>query len=513
MSNCTMRFSLPLRPISALVAAAVLPFGVWAETAETGTASYSLHDLLVAAMNTNLELAAKRIDPQLQEEEIKAAYGEFIPNAVAVATYASTERPKTSQELSSLGSIFGGENDPILNDDLGRMQVGLTGRLPTGMTYEALTGVDEARNDFNDFNSEFISVSSLTITQPLLKDFGLKTNLAEVRLRKTAAQASRYELRTIALRVMRDVTNAYHEMVFAEENVRVKEEAVAVAEDLVHENQRRFEEGRMAPIDVTQAKSRVAEAKEELLIARNFLAQRQNQLLELTRDEFDFGSREISVDSEFIIETAPVIDRESALVDLFEMNPSYLGSLELLDAEDIRIAYARNQRWPRVDLQASFGYNGLGKTLTRSYRNYWEREQPTWSAGLVINYPIWDRIGKSRLSQAELRKQQALLELKRTEVVLLSAFDTAMRELDNAAQRIVLVEDSVELADSALDAELKRLASGLTTSFNVAQAQRDVSTARSRALATQVDLNKAYTQLGFVLGTLARDLKIEMIEE
>jgi outer membrane protein TolC len=197
-------------------------------------------------------------------------------------------------------------------------------------------------------------------------------------------------------------------------------------------------------------------------------------------------------------------------VDLFEKNPSYLGSIELLEAEDIRIAYAKNQRWPQVDLNASFGYNGIGKNITRSYRNYWERTQPTWSAGLVITYPVWDRTGKSRLLQAEKRKAQALLELKRTEVVLMSAFDSSLRELDNAAERMELVQDSVRLAESALDAELKRLASGLTTSFNVAQAQRDVSTARSRALATRVDLNKAYTQVGFVLGTLPRQLRIDM---
>ncbi len=510
-----MRFSLPIRSAALHlgVAASTLTLAAPLSAVADSTQTYSLHDLLVAALNTNLELQAKRIDPQLQDLQIDAAWGEFMPNAVLAGNYASSERPKTSQELSSLGSIFGGENDPILNDDLGRLQVGLTGKLPTGMTYEALTGIDEARNDYNDFNSEFISLSTLSISQPLLRDFGFTANLAEVRLRRRAAEASRHELQTVVLRVLRDVTNAYHELVFAEENVRVKEAAVKVAEDLVHENTRRFEEGRMAPIDVTQAQSRVAEAKEELLVARNFLEQRQNQLLELTRDSFDLDHTDIAVNRDFIIDTAPVIDRESALVDLFELNPSYQGSLELVEAEDIRVAYAKNQRWPRVDLKASFGYNGLGKTLTRAYRNYWEREQPTWSAGLVVNYPIWDRAGRSRVQQAQKRKEQALLELKRTEVVLLSAFDTAMRDLNNAAERIVLVQDSVRLAESALNAELKRLASGLTTSFNVAQAQRDVSTARSRALATRVDLNKAYTQLGFVLGTLPRDLKIDVIAE
>ena len=489
------------------------PLGAQTDATVAGVRTYTLHDLLVSALNTNLELQAKRIDPEIQDLRVDAALGEFVPNAIAAGNYSSTERPKTSQEQSSISSIFGGTNDPILRDDLGRFQVGVAGRLPTGTTYEAVTGLDEARNSYNQFNSEFVAVSTVSVTQPLLRDFGTTANLAEVRLQRKAATASRFELQTVALRIIRDVANAYHEMVFAQENVTVKEEAVKVAQDLVRENQRRYEEGRMAPIDVTQAQSRVAEAREELLLANNFLAQRRNLIVQLTQDSFEFDQVDIVVDRSFVIETAPGVDRDSALEDMFDLNPSYLGSIELTEAEDIRVAYAKNQRWPRVDLKASFGYNGLGKTMTRSYRNYWEREQPSWSAGLVVNYPIWDLTGKSRLEQAKKRKAQALLELKRTEVVLLSAFDTATRDLDNAAQRIELVQDSVRLAESALDAELKRLASGLTTSFNVAQAQRDVSTARSRALATRVDLNKAYTQLGFVLGTLARDLKVEIVAE
>lgn len=502
---------------SILITSFAVSCGVFLNAQNAGTEStadaYSLHDLLVAALNTNLELQAKQIDPEIQDLRVEASKGEFMPNAILAGSYSSSERQKTAQEQSSISSIFGGTNDPIQRDDTGRLQVGIGGRLPTGTTYEALTGVDEARNSYNQFNSEFIAVSSLTITQPLMRDFGLKANLAEVRLQRKAATASRFELQTVMLRIIRDVTNAYHEMVFAQENVVVKEQAVEVAQNLVRENQRRYEEGRMAPIDVTQAQSRVAEAREELLLARNFMAQRRNQIVQLTQDSFEFDQADIRVDRSFVINTAPGVDRDSALQDLFEMNPSYLGSIELAEAEDIRISYAKNQRWPRVDLQASFGYNGLGKTVTRSYRNYWERTQPTWSAGLVVNYPLWNKTGNSRLEQAKKRKAQALLELKRTEVVLLSAFDTATRDLDNAAERIELVQDSVSLAESALNAELKRLSSGLTTSFNVAQAQRDLSTAQSRALATRVDLNKAYTQLGFVLGTLARDLKVEVISE
>ncbi len=474
----------------------------------------TLHDLLVGAMSSNLELSAKRIDPEIQALRLRAAKGIFMPSFVGGYTWLSSERPKTVQENSSISAIFGGQNDPILREDTVRTQIGLTGRLPFGTTYEAVTGLDRLRNSYNRFTSEYIAVSSLTVTQPLLRDFGFKATLAEIRLQKQATLAAQQELRGVALRIMRDVANAYYEMAFAQENVEVKAEAVRVAANLVRENQRRLDEGRMAPIDVTQAQSRLSEAQEELVIAKNFLAQRRNTLLELTQAAFDPNHNSaLSVDGSFVRTNVPQLDREDSLVALFEHNPSYLAALELAKADDVRIAYARNQRWPRVDLRVSYGYNGLSRDTEDAFKNYWERTQPTWSAGLVLNVPLYDITARSRVLEAKRRKAQTLLEIKRTEVTLLSAFDTAMRDIDNAAERIGLVKDTVRLAQSALDAELRRLSSGLTTSYNVAQAQRDLSQARSRELATYVDLNKAVTQLYFVLGTLDEHLQVSITSE
>ncbi len=474
----------------------------------------SLHELLVAAMNTNLELRAKRIDPEIQRLRTQGAWGAFVPSYVAGYSWTSNERPKTVQENSSVSAIFGGKNDPILREDTVRAQTGFTGKLPFGLSYEAVTGVDRLRNSYNTFRSEYVASSSLTITQPLLKDFGFRANLAEVRLQKQATIAAEYDLRTVALRIMRDVANAYFEMAFAQQNVAVKQEAVAVAENLVRENQRRLDEGKMAPIDVTQAQSRLSEAKEELVVAKNFLAQRRNALRELTNESFNADeASDLVVDREFVRTETPVIDRDQVTAALFKHNPSYLAALELAKADDIRLAYAQNQRWPRLDLKVSFGYNGLSRNIDMAYRNYWERTQPSWTAGLVLNVPIHDLASKSRVAESKRRKAQTLLEIKRTEVTLLSAFDTALREISNASERVQLVQDTVRLAQSALDVELRRLSSGMTTSFNVAQAQRDLSQARSRELATYVDLNKAVTQLYFVTGTLDQHLRVAVAAE
>ena len=52
---------------------------------------------------------------------------------------------------------------------------------------------------------------------------------------------------------------------------------------------------------------------------------------------------------------------------------------------------------------------------------------------MVVNVPIFDIAGKAHLAEARKRKMQSLIELKRTEVTLLSAFDTALRDIANQA--------------------------------------------------------------------------------
>lgn len=474
----------------------------------------TLHELLVRAVNTNLELQAKRIDPLIQDNRLTAAWGVFEPNWVSAYNIYRNERPQTASVTSS---IFGGVGS-IYIEDVQHSETGITGKLPTGTQYQISTSIDRSKNTYNravenksgGFFPEYVAGSTLTLVQPLLKDFGFSANLAEIRLQRSAKTASIYDTESTMLRILRDVTSAYFEMVFAQENIRVKQQAVDVAEKLVRENQRRFDEGRMAVIDVTQAQSRLSEAREELILAQNFLAQRRNTLRELTQDNFAFDEAEFVVDAEFIQRTAPAVDRDHSLDVLFKKNPSYLSAMEIAESENVRVAYAKNQRWPRVDLKGSFGYNGLHDDFTGSYKDYAKRDDPSWSAGVVVSIPLIDKAERGRVAEAKNRKRQALYTLKHTEVVLLSSFDTAIRDINSAAERVKLVKDSVALAQAAADAENARLATGKTTSYNVAQALRDLSQAQSRELATLVDLNKAIVQFQFVLGTLPDYLHIEV---
>jgi len=473
-------------------------------------AKLTIHDLIVAALNSNLELAAKRIDPQIQQYKVREALGAFDPSFAVAGWYSVTDQPQNQRDYLATGST-----SRIYLEHLIHYEAGFTGKLATGAQYTISSSIEKSDNTFNGqaaslYRPEYMTRSSITLTQPLLRDFGFAVNLAEVRLNRAGLAVSKQELNATVIKVLAQVSSAYFEMVFGQENALVKQQAVELAQNLVRESERRVQEGKMSIVDVVQARQRLSEAQEELVLARSFLAQRRNSLRALTRDHIDFDEADWLVDGSFLSHVAPEINRDRLVLALFEHSPTYLGQIELAKAEDLRIAYAKNQLWPHVDLKASFAENGLSGGWSTAYTDIRNRKEPTWSAGLIVNVPITGRTERARVAEAKSRKAQALLNVKQVEVQLLSAFDSAMQDFKSAQDRLALVHESVKLSETALRAEEKRLANGTTTSYNVAVLQKDLSTSRSRELATYVDLNKAVTALYALVGTLPDHLQTEV---
>ena len=191
-------------------------------------------------------------------------------------------------------------------------------------------------------------------------------------------------------------------------------------------------------------------------------------------------------------------------------NPIYLAALERVEAEGIRVAYAKNQLMPQLDIEATLGINGLQDSFGGSYQDFSNRDRPDWSVGLVLSMPLDRSSDRAQVSLAKRIQSQALFTAKQTEVQLLILLDNSMHEVEAARERITLANDSVRHAEDVLRSEQRKLSSGLTTSYNVLNQQRDLSFARTRALAAQVELFRAVTQLYVAEGSLSKQLNLEV---
>jgi len=109
-------------------------------------------------------------------------------------------------------------------------------------------------------------------------------------------------------------------------------------------------------------------------------------------------------------------------------------------------------------------------------------DYPTWSLGFTLTYPVGKSVEEANLARARIERDQAAARLRQTELGAVREVRDAALRLEQNRQRIETAQLSRDLAEQRLDAEQKRFEVGMSTSFLVIQAQRDLAVARNNEL-------------------------------
>jgi outer membrane protein TolC len=223
------------------------------------------------------------------------------------------------------------------------------------------------------------------------------------------------------------------------------------------------------------------------------------------------------VDTDFdLVDRLGVVALDESLPALrnlaLEHNAEYQVALQRVEAEKLRVRHARNQFLPRLDLQASVGLNGLGGDIGTSFSDYSERTQPDFTVGFVGSLPITFAAERARLRETLFRLREAETEVRRTTNRLYAQVHTAHTRVSSAMQRAASSARAVAAAEASLDAEQKRLANGLTTSFNVLRLQDELAQARVNQLEAVAEGQKALAILWGVTGVLFERYQINLVE-
>lgn len=491
------------KPIICLVSLASIAAG--ANSKESGVLELSPRQMLSRVYSQNFDFIVQQLEVDISRDQEIVATEELSPVLSIQVNRDSSQRAQNQREFLGTGGIR------IFDEDTLSTRAGISKLFSTGMQLELEAANLYLKNTSNrepesGFFPEFQSTTRLSLTQPLMRGRGENAVLASRNVQKINTQVSEWETRATFEQLTARLLFAAWENHFAIENIKVKEEAIEVAQQLADENRRRVEQGLMAEIDVTQAEVRVAEAREELIAARSFYRDRQRQLWDLISDEAAFSRPSLRiVDLDRALPELSA-NRDEIVRQLIEWNPAYQAVLAQAEAENIRVRFAENQSLPQVDLRASIGYNGLDDFLGGSIRDFKERDGPDWGVGLVFSVPLDREVYRARVRVAQQTKRQTLVRLKQTERDLFSTLEQSLQRLKDTEDLIELVGESVRLAEEGLRAEERRLERGLTTTFNVLNQQRELSQARTRELAARIDREGALLDVRIIKGTLSRDL-------
>jgi outer membrane protein TolC len=193
------------------------------------------------------------------------------------------------------------------------------------------------------------------------------------------------------------------------------------------------------------------------------------------------------------------VDMEGAVTRALQVRTDLVRARKDIENAHTQTIYSTNQKLPDVRLNASYSATGLGGTQilrtggfpgnvvgpgdVTSFGNVlnqlFSSNFPTWIVGVNVSYPIGQSTEQANSARTKLEEAQSVERLKSAEARAVEQVRDAAWKIEMNAKRIQTTRAARELAEQRLDAERKRFEVGMSTSFLVIQAQRDLAQAKT----------------------------------
>ena len=512
---CLLIFSAAGQVDPAEVRAADLPVGAagLSESSESGSGALtrlSLSELIHRVVTQNQQIQIQKAQWDIKQAEEAGTHGIFEPEFVTSAEYEDNSQRNTVQEaLNRLGE----EDYTERNWDYG---ISLEGLVPTGaklsLDYELRDLSNTVTKSVADEDDEYQMYLGASLRQPLLKNGGIETTKTAIRVAQSESQASFQAYRREMMRKVSEAARIYWDFYRAQENLILIQESVRIAEKILVDNRQRHRTGKMAKTEVLEAMAGVASRKtlaSEAQHEHRDAANRLSKVLSVAPSEksqrFEATDKPVADKLDF--------DDQRILQRAFELQPEYLEARERLKKADIKLAFAKNQRWPELDLIGSYGFNGLDFSRSGSWDQIKNGDFETWSVGIEFRVPIGGGVKtRSELRKAQLEIKSQLLAIKDIEVIVTNNIDTALHQIASAEEQRQYADGIVELRKRLLDAELARLDAGKSSTRLMLEKEDDYRFAKEFALKNNIELQTALIELELAGGTILLNHNIEIMD-
>lgn len=459
----------------------------------------TVQDAVEMTLQNNVDIAIQRFPPQIAAETIEFRRGIYDPTLTLGFTAQRSERP------SLVGDVLLGST----KTDQRRFTSSLSGRLPSGTEYRLVADMTRFLRSGDKF-ADYIGRAGLELRQPLLRDFGLLANQAQIWVARKDKERADHEFVLRILDIIRDTHNAYYDMVFALDQVRVQQEALTLAKTLLVENKKKLEVGLLSPLEVTQAEAGVARAESDLILAQRTALNQENQLrLLIFRDVYKY--RKTRLEPAEVPAVLPLpLDVDESIRQGLQHRPDYRAAIALAEREKITLRFQSNQTLPTLDLVASYFSNSDRVSFEDSVSSLVEGKTPTQVVGVEFNMPLFNRQATANYRIARLNVAAALEQLKKVEQLVMVEVDNAVGTVESNYKRVEATRNARRYAEESLRAEQTKFNAGASTSFLVLQAQQQLTAARAEEIRAIADYNKSVAEMYRAEGTLLKRYNINL---
>ncbi len=457
------------------------------------------------ALENNLGIQAERFSPQVQAMALAQTRANYAPVVFTNSTKNSNSNPPQN---------FLAGNNFVTNSGF-RSNFGVAQFLKWGGgNYQA--SLDGARNSTSDptdpFNPRLSSNFNFNFTQPLLRNFTIDQTRQQLLVGLKQQEIVDLQLQQQVTQTSRSVRNAYFDLVASIGQLQVSKESLDLARESLRNNERRVEVGTIPPIDIVEAQAEVSRNEESFILSEAQVKSVEDALraLILNPKQPDFWTSHLVPAEQPALAPRPV-NLEAAIQNALDHRMDVAQLHRELDQTDITMKYAKNQRLPNINAIVNYGLAGVGGTRTvydttggfpvpigaaqRSFsdalHDVFGNEFKTWSLQFQFSYPIGQSVADAGLAQTKIQREQQLTTLQQLELQVTTQVREAARQVETSLKRVEATRKAREFSDQRYQAEQKRINVGLSTTFQLVQAQRDLSSAKLAELNAIIAYNRA----------------------
>jgi len=503
---------------------------------ETGVPQQlSVADAVALALQNNTDLKIQRLGPLAAANQVRKARSVFDP-----ALFGNVSRDRTTTPAGTI-SPFLTTSPTLFQQDL-NVNAGLHKMLLSGGQL-SLAWQNQRRltnpSAINELYPQYTTILGLSLNQPLLRDFGWRYALLFVEVAQNTQQEAYYQYEAAIATIIAHVERAYWALVLALEEVHVQEQGLALADEVLRQNQSKVKVGTLPQTAVLQAQTEVARRQSLLIRARNFADVTRDNLRAVINSPQPGAGPLVMIEPSDKPTVVPYdVDYERSLRTALEQRPELVAARLEINGRGLQRMAAENQLLPRLNFVGGIGVNGLsGSELpainfplpgqapipvaapnpgvaggySRALELLHDGRYYNYSAGATLEIPIANAQARADYTSANINLEQAKLSLQRVEEGVTLEIKQAVSNLSTDLKSIDATRIARELAEENVRNQQARYDVGLVTTKDLLDFQDQLTRARGVEVQALTAYNSDLAEMRRVDGSLlsARNVMIE----
>jgi len=506
---------------------------------ETELQATTLGDCIALALQNNTELQIQRLGPLSAVTGVRRARSQFDPRLFADVSRDRLNTPATTF-LTSGDPARESPIPPTLFTQNLNANAGLRKLFRSGSQVELKWTNNRYKTNpsiANPLVPRNTTGLGLSLNQPLLRDFGWNYSLLIVNVAETTAESVYYQYAAGIATVITQVERSYWALVAAIENVRVQEQGLALAQELLRQNEGKFKVGTLPQTAVLEAKSEVARREARLIDARNKQANARDNLRAIINYRKPDAAALLMIEPQDHPTVIPYqVDLGRSLQTALERRPELMAARLDIRGKGLQRKIAENQLLPRLNFVGAIGVNGMSggrpdvqgitgdlpgpqapESLQGGYGDalqlLTDGRYYNYSAGATIEIPLGNAQAKADYAKANIDLDSSRLSMRRLEEGVTLEIKRSVSNLDSDLKSIDATRLARELAEENLRNQQARYDVGLATTKDLLDFQNRVTLARLQEIRALIKYNTDLAEMRRVEGTLleARNVVVERV--